>query len=114
MTDFETHAEDQQVRDSLLEFLMALTPGGVTETVIVDAYRHAWIASRGYHRAQSEIEIEAAQQRLAARREGPRPCCHCDGSGRERNGLTCRDCNGTCCSHHYKGVDPSCQTCRIA
>lgn len=47
-------------------------------------------------------------------RSSPSPCCHCDGTGRERDGSTCMICNGTCCSQHYKGVDPSCGTCRIA
>lgn len=41
-------------------------------------------------------------------------CCHCDGTGRERNGDTCSNCNGTCCSYHYKAIDPSCSGCRIA
>lgn len=50
----------------------------------------------------------------AEMRRAPSPCCHCDGSGRERDGSTCTDCDGTCCSQHYKGVDPSCGTCRIA
>lgn len=41
-------------------------------------------------------------------------CCHCGGTGRERNGDTCTSCNGTCCSYHYNAVDPSCSSCRIA
>lgn len=46
-------------------------------------------------------------------RAGYSACCHCDGTGR-RHGETCDHCNGTCCSYHYKGVDPSCSSCRIA
>lgn len=49
-----------------------------------------------------------------AGRTGYSQCCHCDGTGRERNGDTCTNCNGTCCSYHYKIADPSCSSCRIA
>ena len=37
----------------------------------------------------------------AAKATGYSVCCHRDGTGRERDGDTCTNCNGTCCSYHY-------------
>lgn len=56
--------------------------------------------------AGASAEAGAAQRSYSA-------CCACDGTGRRR-GVVCDNCNGTCCSYHYKGVDPSCGSCRIA
>lgn len=101
----------ERVDGKLVRWCFVLEDTDPLAVPALQAYADAAEAA-GYVALASDLRVEA--DRIPLPRSSPRPCCHCDGTGRERDGDTCTDCNGTCCSQHYKGVNPSCGTCRIA